>query len=311
MSKISDLIKSINKTVNRKDQLIKNLQKVIEIAENYAHDNAINWASWELNGYVDKESIPHYRKINFSVLKHRSSYRAERKYRKSEYFLEPIKEVIENSKDDVSTYETTNIWGTALTHYIQKSEFLGIIEGVKRKIKEYISKLLKDPDDIEADFSFIVEESYREYQLKLKQENSDLFLGAFDKYLNNMKEKNIFSKNLRTLLKFEYDKNYKFSIIVMGAILEFLVVRYCRNNHIPPEPYNNRRGKAFANYIEAAIRNDIFGEKMRWEIIQSHLRNFRNYIHISKEIQSTEIDVSWYNTIKPVFEVLYNKFKNS
>lgn len=311
MSNIPDLIKFIKNTVNRKNQLIKNLQKVIEIAENYEHDNAINWANWELNGYDDKESIPHYRKINIFVHKHSSTFVAERKYKKSEYFSKPIKEVIENSKKDLSSYNTTNIWGTPLTQYIQKSEFLEIIEGVKRKIKEYISKILKDPDNIEADFSFIVEESYREYQSKLKQEKLDLLLGKLDLYLNDEKEKDIFSKNLSTLLKFEYDRNYKFCMILMGAILEFLLIRYCRNNNIPSEPYNNRKGDTFANYIEAAIKNDIFGEKMRWIIVQSHLRDFRNYIHILKEIRSTEIDEKWYETIKPVFEVLYNKFKNS
>jgi len=311
VSNIPDLIKFIKNSVNRKNQLIKNLQKIIEIEENYEHDNAINWANWELNGYVDKESIPHYRKINIFVQKHSSSFIAERKYEKSEYFSKPIKEVIENSKKDLSTYNTTNIWGTPLTHYIQKSEFLEIIEGVKRKIKEYISKILKDPDDIEADFSFIVEESYREYQSKLKQEKFDLLLGKLDLYLKDEKEKDIFSKNLSTLLKFEYDRNYKFCMILMGAILEFLLVRYCRNNDIPSEPYKNRKGDTFANYIEAAIKNDIFGEKMRWVIVQSHLRNFRNFIHILKEIRSTEIDENWYDTIKPVFEVLYNKFKNS
>ncbi len=99
-------------------------------------------------------------------------------------------------------------------------------------------------------------------------------------------------------------------MVLMGAILEFLLVRYCKNNNIPPEPYNNRKGETFANYIESAIKNDIFGEKKRWEIVQSHLRDFRNYIHILKEIQSTEIDEKWYETIKPVFEVLYNKFKS-
>ena len=311
MSNVPDLINSIKNSINRKDQLIKNLHKIIEIAENYEHDNAINWINWELNGYDDKESIPHYRKINIFVHKHSSPFVAEKKYNKSEYFSKPIKEVIDNSKKDLSTYNTTNIWGTPLTNYIQKSEFLDLIEGIKRKVKEYISKILKDPDDIEADFSFIVEESYREYQSKLKQEKFDLLLGKFDLYLKDEKEKDIFSKNLGSLLKFEYDRNYKFCMILMGAILEFLLVKYCRNYNIPSEPFNNRKGDKFANYIESAIKNDIFGEKLRWVIVQSHLRGFRNYIHILKEIQSTEIDEKWYETIKPVFEVLYNKFKYS
>ncbi len=200
MSSIPDLIKSIKNTINRKGQLIKNLQKIIEIGENYEHDNAINWANWELNGYDDKESIPHYRKINISVRKHSSSFVTERKYKKSEYFSKPIKEVIDNSKKDLSTYNTTNIWVTPLTNYIKKSEFLDIIEGVKRKIKEYISKILKDPADIEADFSFIVEESYREYQSKLKQEKLDILLGKLDLYLKDEKEKGQKKKGEHSIL---------------------------------------------------------------------------------------------------------------
>ncbi len=50
---------------------------------------------------------------------------------------------------------------------------------------------------------------------------------------------------------------------------------------------------------------------MRWKIVQSHLRDFRNYIHISKEVKSVEIDEKWYESIKPVFEVLNNHFKNN
>lgn len=75
------------------------------------------------------------------------------------------------------------------------------------------------------------------------------------------------------------------------------------------EPFNNLKGETFANYIEFAIKNDIFGEKLSWVIVQSHLRGSRNYIHILKEIQSPEIDERWYKTIKPLFEVLYNKYK--
>lgn len=39
-------------------------------------------------------------------------------------------------------------------------------------------------------------------------------------------------------------------------VLEFLLIRYCRNYNIASEPYNNRKGETFANYIESAIKND-------------------------------------------------------
>lgn len=57
-------------------------------------------------------------------------------------------------------------------------------------------------------------------------------------------------------------------------------------------------------------QKEIYGEKMRWKIVQSHLRDFRNHIQINKEMKSTMIDESWYNTIKPGFEVLFKKFKS-
>jgi len=310
MSEITNLIKSIKKTINRKNELIKNLKKMIIIAKEYKHDNAINWANCELNGYDDKESIPPYRKINIFVFKHSSPFIPERQYKKWDFFAKPIKEVIENSKRDISTYESTNIWGTPLTIYIEKKEFLDIIDGVKRKIKDYISIISKDPDNIKADHNFIVDENYREYQKKLHSEKSDILGGKFGIFLENEKEKNIFLKNISCLLKFEYEKDYKFCLILMGAILEFLLIKYCKNNNISPEPFNNRKGKNFVNYLESAIKNNIFGEKLRWEIVQSHLRNFRNYIHILKEIEEPEIDENWYNTMKPIFEVLYNKFKS-
>ena len=54
---------------------------------------------------------------------------------------------------------------------------------------------------------------------------------------------------------------------------------------------------------------DIFNQKKRWEIVQNHLRDFRNYVHINKEVKEELIDKSWYATMKPVFESLYENFK--
>ncbi len=307
---IKELIKNVKKTINRKEYLIKNLQIVREIAKNKSHENVIFWINWELNGYEDNESIPHYRNIKINVLKHPSTFIGERKYEKTDYFTKPIKEVIDNSKNAISAYNSTNIWGTSLTLYIKKTEFVDIIEGVNGKIKEYISMVIKDPKSIDAEFSFVKSENYKEYKSKLENEKYDITLGKLSLYLKDEKERRIFLNNVRTLLRFEYEHNFKFSMILMGAILEFLLIRYCDDHNIDPEPFNNKLGKNFANYAEAAIKNDIFGEKMRWKIVQSHVRDFRNYIHIQKEIKSIDIDEKWYETIKPVFEVLYNCFKS-
>ena len=304
-----ELIKSIKKTINRKDCLIRNLENVYKIAKKNNHKNVIYWINWELNEYEDIESIPHYRQINIEVYKHSSPFFGERKYVQIDYYKKSIKEAIVKSKEEKFSYDSTNIWGTPLTLSINKSEFLEIIDGVKRKIKEYISMVIKDPKLIEAEFSFIKSESFKEYKSKLEQEENDIILGKLSSYLEDKREERIFLKNIKILLRFEYEHNYKFAMILMGTILEFLLLRYCKNHEIGPESYNNRISNSFANYLEAAIKKEIFGEKMRWKLVQSHLRNFRNYIHIQKEITSTEIDEKWYATIKPVFEVLYGKFK--
>jgi len=307
---VKELIKNIKKTINRKDYLVKNLQNVLEIAKKENHRNVIYWVNWELNGYEDIESIPHYRVIKINEYKHPSTFIGERMYEKTDYFTKPIKEVIDNSKKEIFTYNSTNIWGTLLTLSINKSEFLEIIDGVKRKIKEYISMVIKDAKSIDAEFSFIKSQNFKEYKNKLEKEELDIILGTLNSYLNDKREEQIFLKNIKTLLRFEYEHNYKFSMILMGTIIEFLLIRYCENHNIEPELFNNRKGNDFANYVEAAIKNDIFGEKMGWKLVQSHLREFRNYIHIQKEVKSIEIDEKWYKTIKPHFEVLYKHFKN-
>ena len=50
---------------------------------------------------------------------------------------------------------------------------------------------------------------------------------------------------------------------------------------------------------------------MRWNLVQTHLRDFRNYVHILKEIKSTEIDQKWYETMKPTYDALFNQFKKT
>ena len=306
---VKELVKNIKKTINRKDYIVKNLQNVLEIAKKENHRNVIYWVNWELNGYEDIESIPHYRIIKINEYKHPSAFIGEKRYEKTDYFTKPIKEVINNSKKEIFTYNSTNIWGTPLTLSINKSEFLEIIDGVKRKIKEYISMVIKDVKSIDAEFSFIKSQNFKEYKNKLEKEEFDIILGKLSSYLNDEREEQIFLKNIKALLRFEYEHNYKFSMILMGAIIEFLLIRYCENHNIKPEPFNDQKSKGFANYVEAAIKNDLFGEKMSWKLVQSHLREFRNYIHIQKEVNSIEIDEKWYETIKPHFEALYKHFK--
>jgi len=206
-------------------------------------------------------------------------------------------------KNEISRYDTTNIWGTPITYFIPQLEFYKILNGVIDTLREIISKIKRDLNAVPIELNFIEDESYREYKSKLRNEEFKISLGCLDKYLTDDNEKEIFINNIRDLLKFEYEHRFKFCMVMMGSILEFLLDRYFEINHIP------KKNKFYAN-INTAIQKEIFGEKKRWEIVQSHLRDFRNCIHINKEMKSTIIDESWYNTIKPVFEVLYKNFKS-
>ena len=105
-------------------------------------------------------------------------------------------------------------------------------------------------------------------------------------------------------------------MIEMGAIIEFLLKKYCKKNNLKPEDYTGISGntikaksKQFVNYVQAAIKGDFFGQRNSWHIVQNNLRNFRNYMHISKEIKEEKIDKDWYITIKPVFYRLVKNFQ--
>ena len=132
----------------------------------------------------------------------------------------------------------------------------------------------------------------------------------------NDNEKAIMEDNFKSLYLFEKIQDYKYCMVVMGSIIEFLLARYCNKNNIKPEPYTSPNGniipgnkKRFCNYIQAAIKNDIFGQRNAWYLVQNNLRNFRNYVHISKEIREEEIDRRWFDSTKGVFFRIIEKFE--
>ena len=100
-------------------------------------------------------------------------------------------------------------------------------------------------------------------------------------------------------------------MIAMGSILEFLLNRYCVMKNIKPESYNGKSGTNFSNYLQAAINNKIFGDKKYWELIQRDLRDFRNYVHIQKEVKNPIIDFNWFKIIKPAFNRLLREFQKA
>ena len=134
---------------------------------------------------------------------------------------------------------------------------------------------------------------------------------------HNNNEKIVFKKNFESLHIFKLTQNYKYCMIAMGSMIEFLLVRYCKDHSINPDPIirddrKTQSGSNFSNYIQAAINHDLFGQKKSWNIVQNSLRSFRNYVHISKEINEEEIDLGWYIAIVPIFtKLLLNVGRNN
>ena len=300
-----ELIEKISKTLNRKDKLIQNLKRIFDIATVYNHNNVKQWVERELNGFDSNDQIPTYRNVFLFAHKEKTMLTNERRYKDKNILRNPIVEIIKASKKASTTKNTTNIWGAVVTQYIPKISFLGIINDVKAKIREYISKVNLDPNSVEIELDFIKDEEYKKYKLKLSKELLAISSGCFSHFLQIDKEIRIFRKILEDLYYFGYMKDYKYAMISMGAIIELLLIKHCKLNDLIPS------GKStFYNYLQLAIKKDIFGEKKSWEFINTHLRDFRNYVHIQKEIESPEIDEKWYKSLKPIFNVLYEKFKN-
>ena len=299
-----ELIEKISKTLNRKGKLVQNLKRTIDIATVYTHNNVKDWVERELNGFDSNDQVPTYSNVFLFAHKERTILTKERSYRDKDILRNPIVEIIKTSKKASTIRNTTNMWGTVVTQYIPKKSFLGIINNVKAKIREYISKVNLDPNSAEIELDFIKDDVYKKYKLELSKELFAISSGCFSHFLQNDKEIRIFRKILEDLYYFGYKKDYKYVMISMGAIIEFLLIKHCKLNDLIPS------GKStFYNYLQLSIKKNIFGEKKSWEFINTHLRDFRNYVHIQKEIESPEIDEKWYKSLKLIFNVLYEKFK--
>jgi len=183
-----------------------------------------------------------------------------------------------------------NVYPIFTGHYCQS-----LFKDMKRKIRNYLYY-----------------ELYEEI-LEIKEYINEI--GKI-KILNNEKEKEILKNNLISLRIFEHLTDYKYTLIAMGSILEFLLIRYCNLYNITPVSYTDSLGnqtlankKKLVNYLQSAIKKDLFNRRGSWYIIQNNLRNFRNYVHIIKEIKDEQIDKEWYKTIKPHFEKFLGDFK--
>ena len=64
----------------------------------------------------------------------------------------------------------------------------------------------------------------------------------------------------------------------------------------------------FYHYIETLINNDTLNQKKSWIYVQNHIRDFRNYIHIIKEMNEEKIDKTWYNNAKLIYKKILKGF---
>lgn len=301
-----DLIK---KNIYNKEKLVDNLNILKKISKNKKYSSVLYWINAEIDGYEDKEFRLPYRKIRKKVLKHASKLIPERLDETLEYITQPIEKIIEYSEQVKISYTSTNFWGTPLAITINQSEFNDVIHGIMRKIADFILLYEKDPKLIPEEFNFLPDDNYKEFKEKSQNEIYHLDIGKLNTFFKDDNEKEIFKENLKDMLRFEYERKYKFAIIQMGSILEFLLIRYIEVHKIELNLAGKKRNLTFSDYLKHAIKTDLINERKRWEIVQFQLRNFRNHIHLIKEMNEQKVDKKWHETLKPVFEVLYEKFK--
>jgi len=75
----------------------------------------------------------------------------------------------------------------------------------------------------------------------------------------NDREKEIFKENINSLRKFEFIEEYKYILVAISSILEFLLIRCYENHNIQPKNNN------FYDYIDIAINNNLFFRKKKWQ----------------------------------------------
>jgi len=161
-------------------------------------------------------------------------------------------------------------------------------------LREELLKLIQDLKERIEDISFKGVCHQRSISINLKEIRKMIRKTRLKSYMKNKKELKILQQNIFSLKQFKQLKNYKNCMIAMGSILEFLLKWYCDRNQIKVS------GRIFVNYLDSAIDQDIFQKKKHWELVKSHLRDFRNYIHIEKEVNNEEIDQHWFEIIEPV-----------
>ena len=117
---------------------------VIYIAKYFGHQDVVDWAKSELGGYIPNIEVPSYRIINYS-LKIRSRLGKSNESINNLGLYLPINEIIEKSKKSRSKFAITKGSETDII-YFNKYGLKKVIEGVKARIREYLSLIHKEID---------------------------------------------------------------------------------------------------------------------------------------------------------------------
>ena len=191
---------------------------------------------------------------------------------------------------------------------VYEDDFSSLTVKFNLDLKIWVDRIRRSLQNIKAIKETV---NLRENEIILNQLILNIEKGSLSSYFKNKTERKILLKNFYSLRNLDLINDYKYGLIAMGSILEYLLGRYCLLSKTIP---TNNQGKIlkkpqFFNYIETAIHANIFSEEDRWRLIQDYLRDFRNYVHIEKEIDSKEIDEDWYNSMIPAFQALVKKFQ--
>lgn len=253
---IQEIIRNIEQELNDSTfDLVSILHKILKVASSLNHQQITKWIHNELGGYERIDTIPSYRQITYMrymILSNGS--RSDSGEVKSSRWEKSIINTIKSSKNTISIFTQSALFFNYEIH-IKSPQFLKIIEGVRAKINEYISKVLTLLGDVKT----------VKYQQGLDEIEQLLTSTNLKSYFEDENELEIFKNNMIALLQFEvaskFVSNFKYCKITMGPIIEFLLKRYYKVNKIKPERFNDKEGNNFSNYIEAAIKKNIFGEK--------------------------------------------------
>ncbi len=156
------------------------------------------------------------------------------------------------------------------------------------------------------------EGALRAYRKQVNLENNFSFLkGIKDPIFD------LILREFRTLMHFKQANQWKYCVITAGSIIECLLIYFvelhsgCGIDLVNP---NSRKGeeKSFNELLIEAENKNLFDVKRDWRFIRDHIRDFRNYVHLRKEVkEGYSVDESIYVGIESVLMKMINVFSKN